>query len=987
MPSIFSRTRAPPPSLAAPDDFGRVTSRTSVVAANGFLGFTTDRQGDGGDIGGYGYMSYERHVVLSPEQVSALVDVVSAELGTRGGITTPFIFSSSALDLSSSAIKRLVRTFLDAQVSPSPENDTRFQEEARFAGPMTWEFRMVDGREERGLVSWDHYTAFRDGEVAANFPPQHFSTFLPALPPPLRSIVITVLSVLARLTANSTLSGHTPPTLSPLFGGIFFGLGVQGAPFHHTYVYYLRATNAMEHLLLSFIRFQDTASLGVPTRLKEWIKGYPLMLASQSSRPEPRKGARTVRLVNVRRNVRAYSRDLIRSASTWECDILQSPPRYSETYRKRMDMPPSFEPEAIGTGGGERFRSLTDFKWGEFEELGFGGLGGDDKKLQFDLTESARNERKTKRQTLSWNDFSSAGFTRTDIAPLMEFSPTPLSPTSSITDSPLNGKKLKKSAKVPVFNWDMNPVVGTEEVVEEAFVDAFCDIICGWPSTEPEEERECNWAIIEFSPKSLILFEEFVPLEYRQQLGSAGTTTRRRLPSLFSSNASPTNSSKSMRKKNSKKNLAASFNGSASTRTSKNAAAEVEFEGLLRGEGGRKTKVIRLGGAPEIVTSPAQSFPLTKTITPIASPKSQANPMTPSKSGSSDTKRRFRLNTTSITTPRKSIVSGIPSEATSVDFETRIASLDSDAYEEYPVINGGTTDRRDEDSWVDILVGSQERRMAGQEYRANGSSKRNARGFGEDPDLVSLEIEEALKGVPRDMSASPEVMAPRSVVPPPVDDGGYGDEDESVEIETVPRRPQSSHSSHTERSYRHEDVEDEEPVEEDEVKSAPPRRLTYFDLHPDRRPSHPVDENEHHDDDPRARFRADSDSEDEGQVEVRDVTPRSLPPVPALVTPPTNASDGSVKSKTAALIEMYREKEKGSSPVAVSKSPSMTPSPTPSSNAELPSPSPVRGLPASPSPPEGISPPAISDDEGRASPARYVHGAPLHNVIEEEEEE
>lgn len=367
------------------------------------MAFTTDRQGDAGDAGGYGYMSYERHVVLSPEQVSLLVDVVSAELGTRGGITTPFIFTSSALDLSSNGIKRLIRTFLDSQLSPSPESQAKWREEAKFAGPhdlgtfLRWGLarivRIVDGREERGLVAWEHYTTFRDSEVAANFPHQHFSTFLPALPPPLRSIIITVLSVLARLTANSTSSGHTPPSLSPLFGGLFFGLGVQGAPFHHTYVYYLRATNAMEHLLLSFIRFQDTASLGVPTRLKEWIKGYPLMLASHSSRPEPRKGVRTVRLVNVRRDVRTYSRDLIRTASTWECSILKPPVNYSDPYRKRMDMPPSFEPEAIGTGGGERFRSLTDFKWGEFEELGFGGLGGDDKKLQFDLTESARNVR------------------------------------------------------------------------------------------------------------------------------------------------------------------------------------------------------------------------------------------------------------------------------------------------------------------------------------------------------------------------------------------------------------------------------------------------------------------------------------------------------------------------------------------------------------------------------------------------------------------
>jgi len=38
--------------------------------------------------------------------------------------------------------------------------------------------------------------------------------------------------------------------------------------------------------------------------------------------------------------------------------------------------------------GEDRFKNLTDLKWGEFESLGFGGLG--ETKLQFDLTESAR---------------------------------------------------------------------------------------------------------------------------------------------------------------------------------------------------------------------------------------------------------------------------------------------------------------------------------------------------------------------------------------------------------------------------------------------------------------------------------------------------------------------------------------------------------------------------------------------------------------------
>ena len=220
----------------------------------------------------------------------------------------------------------------------------------------------------------------------------------------------------------------------------------------------------MEHLILSFVRWQDlprvsvssaglaskqsgsAGSLGVPVRLKEWIKGYPAMLpAIDQKKPQPRRGARTVRVMSVRRNVRMYSPDLVKTASVWayrpvgahghnplasskEWDriapaTLKLPPRYSEGYKKRMDMPVNFHPDVapgaspalkmsdsfssatssgtvtslpdpdyFGLGvreGEDRFRSLTDLKWGEFESMGFSGLG-DEKKLQFDLTESAR---------------------------------------------------------------------------------------------------------------------------------------------------------------------------------------------------------------------------------------------------------------------------------------------------------------------------------------------------------------------------------------------------------------------------------------------------------------------------------------------------------------------------------------------------------------------------------------------------------------------
>jgi hypothetical protein len=169
---------------------------------------------------------------------------------------------------------------------------------------------------------------------------------------------------------------------------------------------------------------------------------------NKNKRPQARRGARTVQVVSVRRNVRMYSPDLVKTAANWAQRprvtanvgdrslatskewsrvapaTLRLPPRYSEAYKKRMDLPLSFHPDTgtesiastsstasstfsatstllddrdyfgLNSGfsireGEDRFRSLTDLKWGEFETMGF-GVGTDEKKLQFDLTESAR---------------------------------------------------------------------------------------------------------------------------------------------------------------------------------------------------------------------------------------------------------------------------------------------------------------------------------------------------------------------------------------------------------------------------------------------------------------------------------------------------------------------------------------------------------------------------------------------------------------------
>ncbi|KAF9444404.1 hypothetical protein P691DRAFT_344338 [Macrolepiota fuliginosa MF-IS2] len=925
----------------------------------------------------YGYLSYERHVVLGLEQLEVLVSVVADELETRGGITTPFIFSTTALDISASAIKRLIRSFLrmcSAQGSLGWTDAHRaWREEAKFAGPhelgmcLRWGLarvvRVMGGHDVRGLISREHYVKFRDSEAARGYPPGHFEAFLEELEPTLQIIIVRVLSLLARLTANSTSSGHTPPTLSPLFGPLLFGLGPATLAFHHTYIHYLRAVNATEHLLLAFIRWQDTprltasynsnsthpsgsaAALGVPIRLKEWIKGYPAMLHflhdQKNVKPQPRKGAKTTTVTSVRRNVRMYSPDLVKTAATWAHRInksgngimgglanskeweriapatLKLPPRYSETYKKRMNLPSNFHPEiapgiafsasggssasstlastlTIGTvsqansgssdkdyfglgrrEGEDRFRSLTDLKWGEFESMGFSNIG-DDKKLQFDLTESAREERVAKRQTMSWNDFSTAGFSRTD-APLnttLQFS-TPL--TLSVSNWPTRDaeltKKIKKTEKqLPPFGWDTEPVMGGEEIIEEAFVDVFCDLVYGggWMDLERGEglDRDVNWALVEFkslppnratvpggsdprTATTLILFEEFVPLEYRQQL-AVKSTTRRRIPLLFSPSKKQWKQAPTL---NGRPYIVGHVPRSPSYR-------EMEFEGLL--QGGNSTKVIKagtrvsaIGGAsvsqhaessrsppppvPPLPSQPSSSFPPSSSGayggggsgSPMVPPKAvspipprvtvttaMSSPRAPRSdemhSGTSDSTMspsmkksasRFKI-TNVLTVPSPKRMSMVPAEYSAVEFETRLASYsDSERNEgEQDDLSGGEAQRRKrresrDDAWVDILVSSHSRRMMGQDVDPRAVKGAGAGGSsGGDPDAASLEVAQVLAAVRRErQQRSPSLRSGMSsdgdFVPHshrPAGGGGGVDMDahvQGLEIDEIERIP------------------------------------------------------------------------------------------------------------------------------------------------------------------------------------------------------
>ncbi|KAF8452313.1 hypothetical protein L210DRAFT_3638868 [Boletus edulis BED1] len=1085
----------------------------------------------------YGYLSCERHVILGLDDVARLVDVLAVELGTRC-LTTPFIFSTLALDISSSAIKRLIRAFLETCANPSSqEAEHRWREEARFAGPhelgmcFRWGFarvvRVVGGQAVRGLISWDHYVEFRDSEAALNYPPTHFATFLPPLPPVLRTILWTLLSLLIRFTAHSSASGHTPPTLSPLFGPLLFGLGPASLSFQHTYIHYLRAVNAMEHIMLAFIRCQDApkapgvrsdintnitfgsaTTLGVPTRLKDWIRGYPSMLPTlhvkeKQDKPQARRGARTMRVVSVRRNVRMYSPDLVKTAAGWASaprfgqdpgrglagskeweriapSALKLQPRYSEGYKKRMDMPASFHPytgptgtssatsstssatskssdekDKLGLGfreGEDRFRTLTELKWGEFENSGFGTTAANDKKLQFDLTESERTSRSTKRTTMNWNDFSAIGFDRTDarLSATLQFS-TPVA--HSISSWPMKNesitKKLKKTQRaLPPFGWDTEPVMGSEEMIEEAFMDVFCDLVYGggWMDIERGEEtdRECNWALIAFkslplnknstpggdprTAATVLLFEEFVPLEYRQQLAKE-SGTKRRLPFLFS----PSSKSRPWKP-------AATLNGRpyvVGHVPKSPTLREVEFEGMLRSNG---SKILSLSkAAPAIAVSPATQGDSDHTAhsrpgtagSGSASPARQLervpsdSPLTPG-----TTKRRFRIPVPSPSVVRRSTL--VPAEYSTVDFETRLASYSDDELNESASMKALTPAEKNarrmsrDDAWVDILVAAHSRRMGSQEADRRPGGK-GLKGGRSDPELASQEIALVLAGV---RARSPL----------------------SDEEEIQSRQPAAEVLPNT--TPQEKPKEGQDPDIESVMSYPKNKRVGYFDLHPERRPGGGSPQSV------RPQVNAnDSDGDDVPDHLVYGALESIVIPAPDPVRPsfesegseygpsatssPTREIDvpefveyersreekesshsraesttlpqltqsndfpkSTPQSKTASLIEMYREREKQTLTSAMPSKLPVRSAPLPPKNAELPPIPPSVRIPSPVSVPES-DPPEIGDEpepeadylspldpnhvlfaeSGRNSPGRYIHGAPLHNVVEEEEEE
>ncbi|WRT69392.1 uncharacterized protein IL334_006376 [Kwoniella shivajii] len=277
-------------------------------------------------------------VVLGLKEVGYILDVLCQELNRRG-LITPLLFSNQALELSQTSTKMLIQAYLDTLTSNSRSKqqaflqDVKFAKEHELAWLLRWTLsritRMKEGIKEicHGVMEWEAYEEWRGRERAASYPTDAFPFLALILPNEVYNLILTPLfHLLSRFAAHSHLSGLTPHALSSLFAPLLFDVPTSSTAMY-SHAIFVRAASATEHLLLAHIRSTSMkGSLGLadlPSRLKEWVNGYPAMVASDSAlaRGGPRKGARVVRCERATRTVRAYSKDLVSQAESWVNDL------------------------------------------------------------------------------------------------------------------------------------------------------------------------------------------------------------------------------------------------------------------------------------------------------------------------------------------------------------------------------------------------------------------------------------------------------------------------------------------------------------------------------------------------------------------------------------------------------------------------------------------------------------------------------------------
>ncbi|KAM0755737.1 hypothetical protein T439DRAFT_341384 [Meredithblackwellia eburnea MCA 4105] len=564
------------------DDFGREVARPApafgVASANGSSAPFGSGYGVGDEDASelvlmYGYSPIATTLELRPALVAELVHRCALELKERG-LVTPLVLSTMSLDISVEETSSLIRSYLTND-PPTFAYDLHLAAPLAVGAFLKWGLaRLVNDKGGRGFLSWDAYESWKVGEKATSYPARYCSeNLIGRLPNTSASLLSNLLTLFSSISAYSSKNGLTPRKLAGLFSAYVFGIS-DDKPFDETYIEWQRATDAFEHIILAFIRDQQATSGRIPTHLEQFIIGYPSILNvsyAPGAHPKVPKGGRVEEVTRVRRLTRFHSRNLIRSAGTW--DVPYSPdwklffptstvPNGDSTLSVSTKSSPnaakgpstSFTPhyrhllnirsnsqfeDDDDEGELQRYKSVVEKEWGSFCGVGFNDI--DSGKLQFDLTESERSIIKAKHDTLDWFTFESSGFGGRET-----FAPEDLIFHQNIaarvqqwpaSQQAINERLRETERMLPPFPYDTTPHEEGRILVDINFFEAWADVLVsgGWAR---DELKESSFALVQWKsrprdgelPKGRVtdgddrteerwvLIEEFVPKEYRDEL-------------------------------------------------------------------------------------------------------------------------------------------------------------------------------------------------------------------------------------------------------------------------------------------------------------------------------------------------------------------------------------------------------------------------------------------------------------------------------------
>ncbi|GAA5918830.1 hypothetical protein JCM1841_002760 [Sporobolomyces salmonicolor] len=502
----------------------------------------------------YGYAPLSTTLELGVAKVEDIVSKCAVQIRQRG-LDTPLIMSSMALDITVDGVCSLIRSYL-ADVR-TWEYDLQLVAPLSVGAMMKWALgRLINDRGGRGFVSWDSYNDFKAAEKATGYKPKSCTIHLIArLPMSNGRLLATLLSLFSSVSAHSGANGMPPRKLAALFSPYVFGLA-DDQTFDATYEEWQRATDATEHIILSYIRDQQ-ADGPLPTFLEKFVYAYPstLNISYSNAAPKLPKGGRVEEVTRVRRLTRFHSRNLIASAGTWDvphsadwqlffgapsASASSSTPLYTPHYRHLLNIRSMHGLEDLDDEGEmQRYKTVVEKEWSKFGEIGFQDV--DSKKLEFDLTEGERNPVKQKHETMDWSTFETSGFAGREL-----FAPTDLvfqqSLKQRVNTWPSAAKtlddRLRATEKLlPSFPYDTTPHEEPRLLVDVLFFEAWADVLVGggWAR---DELKESSFALIQWKSRPRegelsrgrvvgndqrtedrwVLVEEFVPREYRDAL-------------------------------------------------------------------------------------------------------------------------------------------------------------------------------------------------------------------------------------------------------------------------------------------------------------------------------------------------------------------------------------------------------------------------------------------------------------------------------------